>query len=275
MPVADMVKEKEHSNVLIPTIFTIVTHGLLVLLFIFFIIKTPNPPYPDNGGPGMEVNLGFSEDGMGEIQPETYNPNNPNPNNNANQNNATANQNNDENVVTNIEGENIKIKTNPKNQTHTTTTNNNVPQIDEPKVNPLALFKASDGGSEGETGKPGDQGNPNGDPNAKNHYGTPGDGNRPGNGGNGNGYSLGNRNIKGSLPKPTYPGNEQGKVVVEIFVDRSGVVIKANAGVKGSTLLSKNYLDAAYSAALRAKFDANPDAPEVQKGSITYKFMFQ
>lgn len=273
MPVADMVKEKEHSNVLIPTIFTIVTHGLLVLLFIFFIIKTPNPPYPDNGGPGMEVNLGFSEDGMGEIQPETYNPNNPNPNNNANQNNATANQNNDENVVTHIEGENVNIKTNPKNQTHTT--NNNVPQIDEPKVNPLALFKASDGGSEGETGKPGDQGNPNGDPNAKNHYGNPGNGNRPGDGGNGNGYSLGNRNIKGSLPKPTYPGNEQGKVVVEIFVDRSGVVVKANAGVKGSTLLSKNYLDAAYSAALRAKFDANPDAPEVQKGSITYKFMFQ
>lgn len=270
-----MVNEKEHTNVWFPALMTLVTHGLLLALLLFFIIETPIPPYPAGGGPGMEVNLGFSEDGMGDIQPETFNPN-PNPNTNQQvSNNNNQNVSND-NVLTQNYEDAATIKTNPKDNKKPVTNNTtNQPQINEPSVNPLALFKANSGGSEGETGKPGDQGNPFGDPNAKNHYGTPGDGNKPGNGGDGNGYNLGGRNIKGSLPKPTFPGNEQGKVVVEIFVDRNGVVVKANAGVKGSTLLSKNYLDAAYNAAMRAKFDPNPDAAEIQKGSITYKFTLQ
>ncbi|MBI5542215.1 MAG: energy transducer TonB [Bacteroidia bacterium] len=267
-----MVNEKEHTRVWLPAILTIVAHALLVLLMIFYIIRTPNPPYPDGGGPGMEVNLGFSDNGMGDIQPETYNPN-PNPNNNQEQaaNNVQAS---DDNVLTQNSEEAIAIKANPKDKNKTNNSNTTTqPQINEPSVNPLALFKATSGGSEGETGKPGDQGNPNGDLNAKNHIGDPGNGNRPGNGGNF--YNLGNRKMVGTLPKPNYPGNEQGKVVVEIFVDRSGVVTKATAGVKGSTLLSKNYLDAAYNAAFKAKFDPNPDATELQRGTITYNFMLQ
>jgi TonB family protein len=266
-----MSNEKQQTNVWLPAILTFVAHGLLLLLLILFIIKTPLPPYPAGGGPGMEVNLGFSDEGMGDVQPETFSPN-PNPNNNTQQVSNNNSESND-NVVTQNYEDAASIKSNPDKKNQTVNNNTNQPQINEPQVNPLALFKASDGGSEGETGKPGDQGNPNGDPNAKNHYGDPGDGNRPGNGGNF--YNLGNRKIVGNFPKPNYPGNEQGKVVVEIFVDRSGAVTKATSGVKGSTLLSKNYLDAAYAAAMRAKFDPNPDAPEVQKGTITYKFMLQ
>lgn len=266
-----MVNEKEHTKVLLPAILTIVTHALLILLMLFYIIKTPNPPYPDNGGPGMEVNLGFSEDGMGDIQPEKYN-SNPNPYNN-NKQVSNNNQSNEDNVLTQNSEDAISIKNNPKDKNHPINNNTTQPQINEPSVNPLALFKANSGGSEGETGKPGDQGNPNGDPNAKNHYGDPGNGDRPGTGGNF--YNLGNRKMIGTLPKPTYPGNEQGKVVVEIFVDRTGAVVKATAGIKGSTLLSKKYLDAAFNAAFKAKFDANPDATELQRGTITYNFMFQ
>ncbi len=267
-----MVNEKEHTEVWLSAILTIVTHALLVLLMLFYIIKTPNPPYRDNGGPGMEVNLGFSENGMGDIQPETYN-SNPNPYNK--EHNAIKNeQANEDNVLTQNSEDAISIKTNPKNKNHPVNNNNTTqPQINEPSVNPLALYKENPGGSEGETGKPGDQGNPNGDPNAKNHYGDHGTGDRPGNGGNF--YNLGNRKMVGILPKPNYPGNEQGKVVVEIFVDRSGIVTKATSGVKGSTLLSKKYLDAAYNAAFKAKFDPNPDATELQRGTITYNFMFQ
>lgn len=267
-----MANEKQHTNVWFPVLMTFVTHGLLLLLLLFYIIKTPLPPYPAGGGPGMEVNLGFSEDGMGDIQPEIFN-SDPNPYTNQQQNSENVQSSND-NVVTQNYEDAAAIKSNPKDKNKVVNNNTTTqPQIDEPKVNPLALFKANSGGSEGETGKPGDQGNPNGDPNAKNHYGEPGPGNRPGTGGNF--YNLGNRKMVGTLPKPNYPGNEQGKVVVEIFVDRSGVVTKATAGVKGSTLLSKNYLDAAYSAAFKAKFDPNPDATELQRGTITYNFMFQ
>jgi len=268
-----MLNEKQHTNVWFPAMMTLINHGILIALLLYFVIETPIPPYPAGGGPGMEVNLGFSEEGMGDIQPEKFNPN-PNPNTNkqqtSNKNQATSN----EKILTQNYEDAASIKTNTKeNKKPVVNNNTNQPQINEPSVNPLALFKANSGGSEGETGNPGDQGNPNGDPNAKNHYGNPGTSDRPGDGGNL--YNLGGRNIKGSLPKPTFPGNEQGKVVVEIFVDRNGIVTKANAGVKGSTLLSKNYLDASYNAAIRAKFDSNPNAPEVQKGSITYKFTLQ
>ena len=267
-----MVSEKEHTRVWVPAILTVVAHALLILIMIFYIIKTPNPPYPDNGGPGMEVNLGFSENGMGDIQPETYN-SNPNPYNNNNQNTQNNNQVSDDKLLTQNSEDAVAIKVNPNDKNKVENNTTNQPQINEPRINPLALFKANPGGSEGETGKPGDQGDPNGDPNVKNHIGPPGDGDRPGN--HGNFYNLGNRKIVGTLPKPNYPGNEQGKVVVEIFVDRNGVITKATAGIKGSTLLSKKYLDAAYSAAFKAKFDPNPDAKELQRGTITYNFIFQ
>ena len=177
-------------------------------------------------------------------------------------------QNNQEEVLTQNIEDAVSIKNNNITNNNNQTQNQN--QQQQQQVNQNALFPTNQNNgsnSEGETHGNGNQGNPNGDPNVKNHNGTPN--------GTGNSYSLAGRNIKGSLPKPNYPGNEQGKVVVEIFVDRSGIITKANAGIKGSTLLSKKYLDAAYNAALKAKFDANPDAAELQRGTITYNFMFQ
>jgi len=266
-----MQAKNENTNVWFPTVMTIVAHGLLLLILIMYIIKTPIPPYPDGGGPGMEVNLGFSDEGVGDVQPEVLN-NNPNPYENKQQSSENK-QSANENVITQNYEDAVAIKSNPDKKNHNVNNNSNAPVINEPSVNPLALYNSNSGGSEGETGNPGDQGNPNGDPNAKNHYGNPGNGDKPGTGGNF--YNLGNRKIVGNFPKPSYPGNEQGKVVVEIFVDRTGSVTKANAGIKGTTILTKKYLDAAYNAALKAKFDSNPDAAETQRGTITYNFIFQ
>jgi hypothetical protein len=280
-----MVNDNEHTNAWVPALMSLLTHGILLALFMFFVIKTPIPPYPEGGGKGMEVNLGFSDEGMGDIQPKIYDPN-PAPNNEKQQiaihNNVVKNNNN---VITQNYEDAASVKSNTKDTSKLIADKNaNQIQLNEPVVNPNALYKESKGGSEGETGKPGDQGNPFGDPNAKNHYGNPGVGNSPGNGGNGTGpgsgpgngnqYNLGDRKVK-IFPKPSYPGNSQGKVVVEIFVDQNGVVVKANAGVKGSTLLSKEYLDVAYNAAMKAKFDTKRDAPEIQRGTITYKFSLQ
>jgi TonB family protein len=87
-------------------------------------------------------------------------------------------------------------------------------------------------------------------------------------------YSLSGRNPE-SLPKPEYNYQVEGKVVVEITVDKYGNVTKAVAGVKGSTTLNENLLKAAKKAALNAKFDRDPKAPAYQKGTITYYFRLQ
>jgi len=75
-----------------------------------------------------------------------------------------------------------------------------------------------------------------------------------------------------SLPKPEYNGQSEGKVVVEITVDKYGNVTDAVPGVRGSTTLDANLLSASKKAALRSKFSKNPDAPAYQKGTITYLF---
>jgi colicin import membrane protein len=118
--------------------------------------------------------------------------------------------------------------------------------------------------SQGVTYGTGNQGSPNGSANVD-KYG-------PGGGvGNGPSFSLDGRNGL-SLPKPYYPGNEEGVVVVQVTVDKHGKVTKAEPGVKGSTTVNPELISAARKAALQAKFNVDNNAPAFQVGTITYKF---
>jgi len=119
-------------------------------------------------------------------------------------------------------------------------------------------------GGQGDDNKPGNKGNPNGDPNASGYYGN-------GGGGSGGNYRLGNRKAV-AKPKPTYDCNEQGKVVVSISVNKSGRVISARAGVKGTTNSALCLLKRAKEAALKTKFNSDSKAPTKQVGSIIYNF---
>ena len=64
-----MTSEENSNNRTAALLGTLLFHGLLLLLFLFIVFKTPIPPFPDTGSPGIEVNFGTSEDGMGEVQP--------------------------------------------------------------------------------------------------------------------------------------------------------------------------------------------------------------
>ena len=121
--------------------------------------------------------------------------------------------------------------------------------------------------SQGNTYGGGNQGSPNGTPGA-NQYGL--------GGGEGKGisYSLAGRNAR-SLPKPAFPGNEAGIVVVEVTVDKYGKVTKALPGVKGSNTVDPDLLEAARKAAVIATFNTDQNAPAFQKGTITYHFILQ
>ncbi len=119
-------------------------------------------------------------------------------------------------------------------------------------------------GGEGDDDKAGDKGKLTGDPNASGYYGIGGDGS----GGN---YRLSNRSAL-NKPKPDYPCNEEGKVVVKITVDQSGKVIAAEPGAKGTTNTASCLLTEAKEAALKTKFNQDSKAPPKQVGAIIYNF---
>jgi colicin import membrane protein len=124
--------------------------------------------------------------------------------------------------------------------------------------------------SEGEAGGKGNQGVPTGAVDSK----TRDEGSGLGTQGNVS-YDLGGRGFL-SLPKPNYDYQGEGKVVVEVSVDRSGKVIQAIPGSKGSTTLDEYLLKVAKEAALKARFDAKTNDPAaIQKGTITYIFMLK
>jgi TonB family protein len=122
----------------------------------------------------------------------------------------------------------------------------------------------SDSKSQGVTYGGGNQGSPDGTPGV-NRYGN--------GGGSGNTFNLSGRSLRGGLPKPDFPGNEEGTVVVEITVDKYGKVTQAVPGVKGSNTMNSSLLAAAKKAALSARFNTDENAPAFQKGTITYHFV--
>ena len=83
-------------------------------------------------------------------------------------------------------------------------------------------------------------------------------------------YDLSGRSVVGKLPKPSYPGNESGKDVVDVTVDASGRVTYASYRAQGSTTNSKRLVDAAVEAARKARFSSSESL--MQTGTITYVF---
>lgn len=82
---------------------------------------------------------------------------------------------------------------------------------------------------------------------------------------------LKGRNLLGSLPRPSYSVQNEGKVVVDIWVDNYGNVTKAQAGGQGTTVTDKALWAAARAAAMKAHFSQSVDTP-TQQGTITYIF---
>jgi outer membrane biosynthesis protein TonB len=128
---------------------------------------------------------------------------------------------------------------------------------------------------EGIAGGPGNQGDPNGSVNSKVRGSGSGLGDKgSGTGAKGISYNLQGRGFQ-ALPPPKYDYQGEGKVVVEVSVDRSGKVVQAIPGTKGSTTLDEYLLKVAKEAALEARFEVKQDAPAIQKGTITYNFILK
>ncbi len=118
-------------------------------------------------------------------------------------------------------------------------------------------------GSEGDDDSAGDKGQPDGDPYATSYYGSPGTGT--------GGYGLSGRALADN-GKVRQECNEEGRVVVRIVVDRSGKVIKAEPGVKGTTNNAPCLLEPARKTAMLHRWNPDSNAPAQQIGFVVVNF---
>ncbi len=140
----------------------------------------------------------------------------------------------------------------------------------EPVVNKRALFKMTPGSQnqgQGIKAGTGNQGKPLGFKESNAYKGRGGKG-------RGISFSLGNRGAK-FLDKPTAKFTEQGTVVVRIEVNPQGKVVHARVFAKGTTVIGENLRRIAVQSAKNSLFSADPSAPAVQIGTITYHFILK
>lgn len=255
----ELIQEKNSRN---GVIGTILFHLLLLLIFIQFGMTYQDPPEENAGG--MVINFGTSDEGMGDVQPSSTE--NTTSSENATQSEATTPSSAQENALTTTE-QTVEMNASQSNTTsqQTTTQQQTEPTVDENLSNALnALNNPNNSTGDGNTGTQGDQGDPNGDPNSSNYTGS--------STGNGVDFSLGDRLLV-KVKKPTNPTQEDGKVVVEIVVDKNGKVIRATPGARGSNTTNPTLYKISKEAALEARFNVKADAMAEQKGTMTFVFI--
>lgn len=140
---------------------------------------------------------------------------------------------------------------------------------EKPVVNQRALFqvpKTDDAISDTVVDNIGDQGSPN-SLKAIDRY--------EGNGGSGGGpaYDLGGRGAK-SISSPSRDFSEEGKIVVDIWVDKDGKVQRTEIG-KGTTITDSSMRESAKRAAFNSIFNKDDKAADLQRGTITYTFIMR
>lgn len=239
---------------------TVLFHLFLLICFLMYGLTSLDPP-PDSG---IALNFGTSDFGMGEIQPEETSSSEITPTDPDIVDAAPVESNTvEEEVITQDAVKTVEVPKEEKKEK----TEEKKPEISDKLKQTLsnAFTKKSTTGSEGTDNKNGDKGKVDGTKDGSSYDGK-------GDEGNGYSYNLSDRDHL-SIPKPIDKSQEEGKVVVQIYVDPSGNVIKVKAGVKGTTTTNKTLWNKAGDAALKAKFTPNSNAPEQQTGTITYIFV--
>ncbi len=275
---------------------SVIIHLVLFLILIFVSFKVPVPPELEEG---IMVNFGTDETGLGSIEPsppameeEAAPP--PPPSETIKSEDQPLLTQNDEEApeVKKVDPEAEKKRIEKENaekirreELEAERKRKELEEIERKRIeaeqqrqaeiinrtkNALAGSKnaGTNSTSEGIAGGPGNQGVRTGSVDSK--VRGPGGGT----GKSGISYDLQGRGFQ-KLPNPKYDYQGEGRVVVDVSVDREGKVIQAIPGTKGSTTLDEYLLRVAKEAALEARFEAKPDAPIVQKGTITYNFILK
>ena len=230
-------------------VVSIFIHTILLVILYFAVFRTPNPPM--GSGSGVVLNLGYVDEGSGEVQ--TFN--DPNNSSNVEENKKLEDAEpqtdqpekplentpeNKENLLTSNEESEVKSEeintesndvANNKIENKEKSTKEEKPKVEQ--INPKALF----GGQSGESNAGGnnngdklnaigDQGNANGNKDAKALYGNLGEGG-DGSGGSGGGASLDLAGWKWDKKPKVNDDNEDenGKIIFEITIDDQGEIV--------------------------------------------------
>jgi hypothetical protein len=286
-----LTQTEENKNKALSILISLGILGLLLLFLFLFIIPIPNPLFPETtagGGGGTEINFGTYNEGTGNVENDGIGDATSVVENTDATPPPTPNE-NSENIVTSETGEDVNIaETKPKVENNTTVITPTKPKVEVKPKTAAELLKekflknqGKNGGGDGNSGHAGNDGSPDGNPNTHGTGGTgggdgggdgPGKGPGGGPGNGGVGFSLAGRSM---VKPPSLPKNitEEGKVVVEIVVDKNGNVIRAEANGRGTNTNSSNLKTIARQAAFATKFNVSGAEGE-QKGTLTMVFSF-
>lgn len=279
--------------------FTGIVIGLLILVFfmVSWTIPTILPPPMDQG---IEVNLGNSDQGLGDIAPQI-----PGPPSSAEKEVNTPPK------ATALKAEPVKAVETDDNDKEAPPVVVHKPVVSTPKAlsipkkentnpvksvrpkpeivenpspappKPVAVYKGGNGTgaggnnadswnnsrNQGIAGGKGDQGKINGNPNSANY---------DGNGGTGKSGVFISKGLSGRkiarLPSFEDDFNENAKVAVDVKVDKSGAVIGATYQPRGSTTSDSNLREIALRKARQIKFSSTTDGADEQVGTIIFNF---
>ena len=249
---------EEQKNRIKGIVGTLIFH--LAIIFILFLLAL-RTPLPLPGEEVVEVSLGYAETGSGLVQPIELAPV---------QKAEHTKPNTQTNDILTQEVEEAPAIEDVKPKEVKKTVEEEKPVKEDPVVNPRALYTphqtdSKETGGQGDDNNPADQGKTTGSNQSTKPDGI---------GGLGSGISF-SLEGRGSihLPKPAYNSQEQGRVVVRIWVNKEGKVERAVSGVQGTTITDQTLIKLAQDAALKAVFNSDPNAADQQTGTITYNFI--
>ena len=271
----------KNKNKLYGIIGTVVFHAIVLVLLFTLCFRTP---LPLPGEAGVEVNLGMYAQGYGHEanQPEVTEPVKETPK--VEEQNIEPDEVIEEDIVS--EDEEAPAIEEPQEEVEEVIEEPEKQEIAEevieekqevitpeekPVVNQRAMFQVpkndkNTSSSEGDDKGEGEKGKANGLKDIERYEGNGGSGDGPS-------YDLGGRGAK-SISSPSKNFSEEGKIVVEIKVDRDGRVVETKIG-RGTTIVDSSMCESALRAAKNSIFNKDENAPEIQSGTITYTFIIR
>lgn len=265
----DSTKDKEKRNGLL---VSMVLHTGFVILLLLPLLKIPIPP---PGQEGVTVALGIPDAGQGPEEtpgaseaPEPTPEVKPEPQSKPRPAEKTPPPTPEKKVITTDDAETIAInqaKEKKKQEEDdrakkAAEEQQRKAEADELKKKLGGAFNKPGGGNK--AGTPGDK---DGDPNAKALEGVSKGSGRIGGG-------LQGRGVR-NQPRVSDNTQQEGTVVIEVCVDKSGSVVSARSIIRGATITNSETIEVARKNALQWKFD--PGEAESQCGTITYTFKLQ
>jgi outer membrane biosynthesis protein TonB len=248
---------------------TVGFHALLLLLFLLFRYGGNAAPQPNVDGGGLEVNLGTSENGSGNDQPEKkFNPSEYS----AAVHFKTAPEKTDvpKDILKSTDAQAQEV---PVQKEETRKTPEEQPQTKpEPVQKPKYTYggendkggngavENNSGKSEGNTTGAGDRGVLDGTPGATAYTGT------PGNGSGGIGHTLSGRTISPDRFEAEF--RESGKVVIHVAVNRDGTIAEKRVISSPSPQLTRIALDKLS----KTRFSKSTNSEPQQFGDVTIVF---